>query len=76
MNYADIAHEASAREQQMLEVALANRKLPSMAFTGACYWCEESITKGQYCDADCRHDHQVLQWAQSQRATGDGAQRA
>lgn len=32
MNYADISDEAAAREQHMIEVALANRQHPSMPF--------------------------------------------
>lgn len=67
MNFADPIDEAAEREQQMIEQALANRNKPNLTFTGKCFWCEEAITKGQYCDAECRHDHEVNVWAQQQR---------
>lgn len=53
----DIIDEAHQREQQLLELALANRKKPEMVFTGQCRWCEDSITKGNYCSQECRDDH-------------------
>ncbi|WP_147195930.1 hypothetical protein [Pantoea sp. CCBC3-3-1] len=65
--HADILDEAAAREQQMIEVALANRPVPKMVYTGECHWCEEPIAFGHYCDKDCRHDHEVFLWAESQR---------
>lgn len=65
--HADILDEAAEREQQMIEIALANRIKPNMTFTGKCFWCEETIDKGQYCNSDCRHDHEVYVWAQQQR---------
>jgi hypothetical protein len=36
MNFPDPADEAAELEQQMIEIALANRKHPEMVFTGAC----------------------------------------
>lgn len=67
MNHPDPIDEASEREQQMIEIALANRKKPTFVFTGKCSWCEESIAAGQYCNSDCRDDHEHYQWAQQQR---------
>lgn len=67
MNYADIGDEAVALAEHHLNVALANRPVANMPFTGACYWCEESIDKGHYCDGDCRHDHETYLRAQQQR---------
>ena len=67
MSHADILDEAAEREQQLIEVALANRPKPEVEFIGKCHWCEESIAKGSYCNADCRHDHEVYIRAQQQR---------
>lgn len=67
MNHPDIADEAAALAEHQLNVALANRQVTTMPFTGACYWCEEPISKGHYCDGDCRHDHETYLRAQAQR---------
>ncbi len=67
MNYADIGDEAAALAEHNLSVALANRQVVTMPFTGACYWCEESISKGHYCDGDYRHDHETYLRAEQQR---------
>lgn len=48
MSHADILDEAAEREQQMIEVALANRPKPTIEFTGKCSYCEETISKGHY----------------------------
>jgi len=66
--HADILDEAAAREQQMIEIALANRPVPKMMFTGECHWCEEPIATGQFCSAECRKDHVKMIWAESQRS--------
>ena len=68
MSHADILDEAAEREQQMIEIALANRPKPNMVYTGECHWCEEPIDKGHYCDAECREDHEKYLRAQSQRS--------
>ena len=67
MNHADPIDEAAEREQQMIEVALANRPKPTVGFTGTCHFCEETISKGNYCDAECRLDHEKELWAQRHR---------
>lgn len=69
MNFADPIDEAAQREQQLIDVALANRPRPAVEFTGKCHYCEETISKGHYCDAGCREDHERVQWAQKQRAS-------
>ncbi len=68
MNFPDIADEAAEREQQLIALALANRPKPQMVYTGECHWCEEPISKGHYCDASCREDHEKFIRAQSQRS--------
>lgn len=65
--YADITDQASALEELERAVALANRPVPKMIYTRECHWCEEPIASGHYCDKDCRHDHEVFLWAESQR---------
>ncbi len=67
MNFPDPADEAAQREQQRIEIALANRKHPEMLFTGACYYCEEAVTAGCFCDEDCRSDYERIERAKQQR---------
>lgn len=68
MNFPDAADEAAAREQQLIDMALANRPLPQMTYTGECHYCEEPIDKGHFCSDECRADHERMVWAQKQRA--------
>ena len=68
MTHSDPIDEAAEREQQLIEVALANRPRPEVEFTGKCHYCEETISKGHYCSAECREDHVRVQWAQKQRS--------
>lgn len=68
MNFPDAADEAAAREQQLIEVALANRPVPTMTYTGECHYCEEPIDKGHFCSDECRADHERMVWAQKQRS--------
>jgi len=68
MNFADPIDEAAEREQLLIDIALKNRPKPGMTFTGKCHYCEEPISKGHYCDASCREDHERVQWAQKQRS--------
>ncbi|WP_244639771.1 hypothetical protein [Pantoea agglomerans] len=67
MNFPDPADEAAEREQQMIEIALANRKRPEMQFTGACYNCEESVDKGFFCCSECREDYERIERAKQHR---------
>ncbi|MEB5707419.1 hypothetical protein [Pantoea anthophila] len=67
MNFPDPADEAAEREQQMIEIALANRRHSEMQFTGACYYCEEAVTAGCFCDEDCRSDYERIERAKQQR---------
>ena len=67
MTHPDPIDEAAEREQQLIELALANRPVPQMTYTGECHYCEESIDKGHFCSDECRTDHERMVWAQSQR---------
>lgn len=67
MNFADPIDEAAEREQQLIEVALANRSKPSMVYTGECHYYEEPIDTGHFCSPECRVDHERMVWAEKQR---------
>lgn len=67
MTHPDPIDEAAEREQQMIEIALANRKRPEMKFTGACYNCEESVDKGFFCCPECCEDYQRIERAKQHR---------
>jgi len=67
MTHPDPIDEAAEREQQMIEIALANRKRPEMKFTGACYNCEESVDKGFFCCPECCEDFQRIERAKQHR---------
>lgn len=67
MHNADILDDAAELEQQMIEIALANRKHPEMKFTGACYYCEEAVPAGCFCDEDCRSDYERIDRAKQHR---------
>lgn len=67
MTHPDPIDEAAEREQQMIEIALANRKRPEMQFTGACYNCEEPVGKGFFCCSECREDYERIERAKQHR---------
>lgn len=67
MNLPDPADEAAEREQQMIEIALANRPYTTMQFTSACYNCEESVYKGFFCCPECCEDYERIERAKQHR---------
>lgn len=67
MTHPDPIDEAAEREQQMIEIALTNRKHPSMTFTGVCYYCEEAEPFGYFCDEYCRSDYERIERAKQHR---------
>ena len=67
MNFPDPVDEAAEREQQMIEIALANRPKPTMTFTGICHNCEEAVTTGCFCSAECREDYERIERAKQHR---------
>lgn len=67
---ADEIDAAAEIEQFNTEMAIKNRKRPEFNFTGECAWCGEKIKAGEYCNADCRDDHQGYIRAQQQRRIG------
>lgn len=70
MNFADPADEAAARQQMMIDVALANRKVPEQVsatcLNGDCG--EPSQPGTSYCCPECREDDERWKRAKSQRA--------
>lgn len=67
MNFPDPADEAAEREQQMIEIALANRRHSEMTLTGACYYCKEAVPAGCFCSPECREDYEHIERAKQQR---------
>lgn len=67
MTHPDPIDEAAEREQQMIEIALANRPKPTMLFTGACYNCEKSVDNGFFCCPECFDDYQRIERAKQYR---------
>lgn len=69
MTHPDPIDEAAEREQQMIEIALANRPKPTMSFTCLCHNgdCREKTTKGFFCCSECREDHKRIERAKQQR---------
>lgn len=69
MNFPDPADEAAEREQQMIEIALANRARPTMTYTGHCHNgdCGEKTSKGFFCCSECRSDYERIERARQHR---------
>ncbi|MEN4715859.1 hypothetical protein [Pantoea agglomerans] len=67
MTHPDPIDEAAEREQQMIEIALANRPKPSMTFTGICHNCEEPVDKGFFCCPECCEDFQRIERAKQHK---------
>jgi len=64
---ADLADIASDITEQNIEIALQQRRHPEMAFTGACYYCEEAVPAGCFCSAECREDYELIERAKQHR---------
>ena len=52
----DIADQAQAVTELLLNAALQNHKHVEEPATGYCRNCDETIAVGRFCDADCRED--------------------
>ena len=57
---ADFADDAAEITENYLQVALQNaREQPRQhPFIGICRNCDEPVSEGAFCDADCRDDYQ------------------
>lgn len=63
----DELDQAAALEELERTIALANRKRSEMQFTGSCYYCEEAVSTGCFCSAECREDHERIERAKQHR---------
>ncbi|MCX3308009.1 hypothetical protein ORN12_03150 [Pantoea vagans] len=63
----DELDQAAELEELERNIALANRRLPEMTFTGACYYCEEAVQEGCFCSPECREDHERIERAKQHR---------
>jgi len=63
----DELDQAAELEELERNIALANRRHPEMTFTGACYYCEEAVPAGCFCDEDCRSDYERIERAKQHR---------
>ncbi|HFW4798944.1 TPA: hypothetical protein ACIBS5_004429 [Salmonella enterica subsp. diarizonae serovar 60-67:z35:-] len=55
---ADEADIASEIERIRTEAAISGRERHTLPVTGHCYNCDEHISAGLFCDADCRDDYE------------------
>ncbi|WP_208443571.1 hypothetical protein [Pantoea agglomerans] len=67
MTHPDPIDETAEQGQQMIEIALANRAKPAMQVTGVCYYCEEAVSTGCFCSAECREDYERIERAKQHR---------
>lgn len=56
----DIYDQATDKEMRDREIAIkaARAQNQPIAFTGQCLNCEEVITRGRFCDSECREDYE------------------
>ncbi|WP_459175781.1 hypothetical protein [Ewingella americana] len=64
---ADIIDEANKLELLHIAAALASRKAESLQFIGRCCYCEDPLLNGNFCDSDCRDDHELEKKQKTQR---------
>ncbi|WP_343552162.1 hypothetical protein [Pantoea sp.] len=64
---ADPIDDAAELEMLNTQIALANRKKPSMVFTGACHYCEDKVDKGFFCCPECKDDYERIERAAKHR---------
>lgn len=67
--HADITDQAAELEELERTNALANRKKPTMSFTGLCQNgdCGEKVDKGFFCCPECKDDYERIERAQQHR---------
>jgi hypothetical protein len=58
----DVVDQAQKQTDLELSLALKNLKRePALPETGACNYCDALVSKGLFCDADCRDDYEMEQ---------------
>lgn len=57
----DIFDDASEEEERHRDAAIqsARAKNQPLKFTGHCLYCNEQITQGRFCSAECREDQEM-----------------
>lgn len=65
----DIASEV---EQLRTDAALSARERHALPETGHCYNCNEVISSGLFCDADCRDDYEKREKFSAMRPRNGG----
>lgn len=65
MHNPDILDDPAELEQQIIEIALANRPKPTMTYTGLCHNgdCGEKIAKGFFCCPERRENFEHIERA-------------
>jgi hypothetical protein len=59
---ADDIDRANDQAQAILELQLRQRK-PTLPHNGKCHFCEDDITTGAFCSAECRDDFEKQEQA-------------
>lgn len=54
----EIIDQANELVEMTIQHAINNRPAP-LPFSGKCRNCEETISVGSFCDADCRNDFEL-----------------
>jgi len=59
----DIYDQATDQEMMEREIAIkaARSRNQPIHFTGHCLYCNEAITQGRFCAAECREDYELEQ---------------
>lgn len=65
-NMADDVDMCQARDESVQQHLLSFR-FPTLNATGFCYFCDEPVSKGNFCDPDCRDDFAKQEYMASQR---------
>ena len=57
----DIWDQATEQEERHRDLSIqqARAKNQPLKFTGHCLYCNEQITQGRFCSAECREDQEM-----------------
>ncbi len=55
---ADVVDAAQELEALQLTTALSNRSREVLGAIGCCHYCQMPLSRGAFCDADCRDDYE------------------
>ena len=59
----DIFDKATEQEEHFRDISIrsARAKNQPIKFTGHCLYCNEQLTQGRFCSAECREDYEMAQ---------------